>query len=189
PSVVDLAKYPRDRAPPDGPFTIAWIGSRTTAPYLGLAEPALARVLRAGERVRVVGPRAPALRVPVEERPWSEATEAADLASSHAGIMPLPDTPWERGKCGYKIVQYMAAGLPVVASPVGVNRDLVEPGRNGFLAAGTDEWVEALTRLRDEPKLAEWMGREGRAKVERDYSVEANAPRFARLLRELEVGS
>src|SRR6056297_1871598 len=101
------------------------------------------------------------------------------------GVMPLPDTPWMRGKCGYKLIQYMACGLPVIASPVGVNAEIVEHGVNGFLVGTDEEWKSALTILLKDPDLRRRMGREGRKKVEREYSLQVQGPRVARLLREV----
>jgi glycosyltransferase involved in cell wall biosynthesis len=96
--------------------------------------------------------------------------------------MPLPDTPWERGKCGFKLVQYMAAGLPVVASPVGVNATLVTDQVEGFLASSTEEWVASLTSLRDSPGLRASLGTAGRSKVERELCLQVTAPRLHRFL-------
>ena len=96
--------------------------------------------------------------------------------------MPLPDGPFERGKCGYKLIQYMACALPVVASPVGANRDIVEQGRNGFLASDADEWRAALHALVADPGLRRRFGEAGRRSVEQCYSLQVHAPRLARLL-------
>jgi glycosyltransferase involved in cell wall biosynthesis len=93
------------------------------------------------------------------------------------GIMPLPDDPWSRGKCGYKLIQYMACGLPVVASPVGANLDIVEHGVNGFLASTPQEWLAALRELEANPALRKTMGEAGRRKVEAEYSLRYAAPR------------
>jgi len=101
------------------------------------------------------------------------------------GIMPLPDSPWARGKCGYKLIQYMACGLPVVASPVGVNRQIVEHGVNGFLAETDDEWREALATLVADPDLRRRMGAAGRKKVEADYSLQVYGPKVAAMLRDV----
>jgi glycosyltransferase involved in cell wall biosynthesis len=90
--------------------------------------------------------------------------------------MPLPDNPWERGKCGLKLVQYMACGLPVVASPVGINADIVEEDKNGFLAPDTASWVRALNLLRDDPALCSRLGRAGREKVEERFSLQITVP-------------
>lgn len=121
--------------------------------------------------------------VPVETRKWSEDTEVSAIQQFDAGIMPLPDAPWERGKCGYKLIQYMACRLPVVASPVGVNREIVEDGVNGFLAATPDEWVIALKQLRDHEELRQSMGMAGRKKVEAEYNIQVTAPKLGELLR------
>jgi len=98
--------------------------------------------------------------------------------------MPLPDNPWERGKCGFKLIQYMACGKPVVASPVGVNREIVVDGVNGFLASTPKEWVEALLRLKADPELRRAMGEKGRRMVEEKYCLQVTAPRLHRILLE-----
>lgn len=98
--------------------------------------------------------------------------------------MPLTDTPWARGKCGYKLIQYMACGLPVIASPVGVNTEIVEHGVNGFLASTEAEWIEALRTLLSDAALRARMGEAGRRKVERDYSLQVWGPRVAQILRD-----
>jgi len=97
--------------------------------------------------------------------------------------MPLVDSPWERGKCGFKLIQYMACGLPVVGSPVGVNSEIVEHGVNGFLATDHADWVAALSGLRDDAALRARLGQEGRVKVERQYCLQVTAPRMAELMR------
>jgi glycosyltransferase involved in cell wall biosynthesis len=114
--------------------------------------------------------------------PWSEMTEVSQIQKMDVGIMPLADTPWARGKCGYKLIQYMACGLPVVASPVGVNSEIVEHGVNGFLADSEAEWREALVRLLRDPDLRRRMGAEGRRKVESEYSLQVWGPRVAKMM-------
>jgi len=99
--------------------------------------------------------------------------------------MPLPDNPWARGKCGFKLIQYMACHLPVIASPVGVNTSIVEPGKNGYLASTPEEWINALTLLRNDKPLRLQMGREGRKKVEAHYCLQVTAPRLAHLFQQL----
>lgn len=98
--------------------------------------------------------------------------------------MPLSDTPCARGKCGYKLIQYMACGLPVIASPVGINADIVEDGVNGFLANTPNDWRYALTTLLRDPDLRARMGAAGRAKIEREISLATWGPRVADLLKE-----
>jgi glycosyltransferase involved in cell wall biosynthesis len=121
----------------------------------------------------------------VIETPWSKETEGRELASSDIGISWVPDDLWSRGKCGLKILQYMAAGLPVVANPVGVQAEMVEHGVNGFLAETPAQWAEAINVLTHSPTLRRRMGQAGRARVERDFTVEAGAARWLLLLEEL----
>ena len=113
--------------------------------------------------------------------PWTEDTEISRIAQFDVGVMPLHDTPWERGKCAYKLLQVMAAGKPVIASPVGANRQVVRHGINGFLAETTEEWTEALRQLAD-PALRQRMGAEARKTVEEQYSTAIVTPRLAEIL-------
>jgi glycosyltransferase involved in cell wall biosynthesis len=186
PTVVDPARYPV-RPPPAGePFTVGWMGTPVTQRYLAAVAPALAAVVAGGGRVRLVGADHLPEGLPAESaelRPWAEATEASDILGFDVGIMPLNDTEWERGKCGYKLLQYMAAGRPVVASPVGVNPEIVDPGVTGFLATTPDEWRTALARLRGDPALRARMGEAGRRRLEAGYSLDLAEPRLRDLLR------
>ncbi|MEN1925794.1 glycosyltransferase family 4 protein [Luteimonas qiangzhengi] len=191
PTVVDLDRYvmkPTARDP--GTVTIGWIGSPSTAEYLLPLAPVMETLARR-HRIRCVaiGARPDQVQgTPFEAWEWREDTEAALLRELDIGVMPLPDAPWERGKCGYKLIQYMACGLPVVASPVGVNTTIVQPGLNGALAVSTDEWVEALERMVEEPRLRDELGKAGRRQVEQVYSLQAQAPRLLGMLRETVAG-
>ncbi len=191
PTVVDLTRYPPRPRQPDGPFTIGWIGSPSTVKYLSLIAPVLARMCERGQaRLVVIGVRDANLNgIPVEVRPWSEDTEAAAIGEFDVGIMPLPDEPWERGKCGYKLVQYMASMRPVIASPVGANKQIVEDGINGFLATTHQEWLRALNALRSSPETGERLGQAGRERVEREFSLQVSAPRLEQVLRSIAVRS
>ncbi|MBU0606046.1 MAG: glycosyltransferase family 4 protein [Candidatus Omnitrophica bacterium] len=186
PTVVDTARYPKRQCEDNDVFTIGWIGSPSTAKYLLYIAPALARVCEGGKaRVILVGAGLVKLPgVPFEARPWSEDTEVKDLESCDAGIMPLDDGLWEKGKCGIKTIQYMACSLPVVVSPVGVNKEIVEDGVNGILASSHEEWIRALTALRDDKDLRRRLGSAGRKKVEERYSVQVTAPKFTALIIE-----
>ncbi|MEM7310972.1 MAG: glycosyltransferase family 4 protein, partial [Planctomycetota bacterium] len=188
PTVVDTERYAVPSEAPAPAPTIGWIGTPRTAAYLERVAPVLASVCSAsGARVRLIGAGPDALGEieGVERRPWSAESEVADLQDIDVGIMPLPDEPFERGKCGYKLVQYMACGKPVVASPVGANRDIVEHGGNGFLADGEDEWSNALSQLVLQPALRRRLGAAGRGLVERRYSLESAGERFAGWLHEV----
>ncbi len=189
PTVVDLERYPL-AAPacvaPMEPARIAWIGSPSTARYLqAVAEPLRDLARRTPFVLRVIGGgQVPLPGVQTEAVAWSEATEVPSLQGAAAGIMPLHDSPWERGKCGYKLIQYMACALPTVASDVGANRDIVVHGTTGFLARSPQDWVEALARLLQDAALRQRMGGAGRSRVEQGYCLEVTAPRLARLLRQ-----
>jgi glycosyltransferase involved in cell wall biosynthesis len=185
PTVVDIRKYtPRASENGASSVIIGWIGSPATARYLeGIAAPLAQVCEKTGARVRLIGSGPltfPALSADVLA--WDEVTETRDIADFDIGVMPLVDGPWERGKCGFKLIQYMACAVPVVASPVGVNCRIVEPGVNGFLASTGREWIEALTALVRDASLRARMGREGRRRVETTYSMQAVAPRLAGLL-------
>lgn len=187
PTVVDLDRYPTTPVAPEraGPVVVGWIGSPSTAGYLGHVAGALARVGAAHSiRCVAVGARPDqVVGTPFEAQPWSEASEYQTLRRFDIGIMPLPDAPWERGKCGYKLVQYMACSLPVVASPVGVNRDIVTAGESGFLANSEAEWVSSVGRLVSDIALRKRLGAFGRKTVEETYCVQVQAPRLVEMLR------
>lgn len=185
PTTVDLDRYSLVDQTPSKNFTIGWIGTPITQKYLEIVKPALIEICEEGNcKVVLIGARSIDLgSVPVEILPWSENTEVSDIQKFDVGIMPLPDTPWERGKCGYKLIQYMASGKPVVASPVGVNKQIVKNGLNGYLAGNSEKWLSALRTLRDNWQLRGAMGAYGRAKVEKEYSVQTTAPRLANLLK------
>jgi glycosyltransferase involved in cell wall biosynthesis len=195
PTVIDLERYRiapcRERGPftADGPFTVGWIGSPSTVHYLEmLADPLSRLAQRVPLQLRVIGAQPRLDGVPIVPVPWTEDTEVAAIAACDVGVMPLPDSPWERGKCGYKLIQYMACGLPVVGSPVGVNSTLVSEGLNGFLAADDDAWEQALHTLATDAPLRARMGEAGRRRAAEHYSLQANAPRLAGWLQQLAQG-
>jgi hypothetical protein len=198
PTVIDTARYnPSPRystggmAPMQENFpVIGWIGSPGTVRYVAERGEILRRL--AGKvrfTLRVIG--APRFGIPgvhVEAVPWSEEHEAGELQKCDIGIMPLPDTMWSRGKCGLKLLQYMAAGLPVVTSPYGGASDIVTHGVHGFIARTDDEWVEHILALLGDPALCIRLGRAGRRRVEDDFSLERWAPRLAGIMRRAAAG-
>ena len=121
--------------------------------------------------------------VEAELVPWSLERQEAEVAKLDVGIMPLEDSPWSRGKCAYKGLQYMAAGVPVIASRVGMNTEVIRSGENGLLVGNTEEWVEALDRLLSDASLREALGGAGRRTVEADYTYDVLAKRLADFLR------
>src|SRR5256714_3200582 len=186
PTAIDLERY-RDLpfVPPSGLTRVGWIGIPLNAHYLNIVGAALCAVSTDSTiKLHVVG--APVPRelgsLPAESFPWSEEEEIARIAAFDVGIMPLRDTAWERGKCAYKLLQGMAAGKPVIASPVGANLQVVRHGVNGFLANTTEEWVDALRTLAADPDLRQRMGTEARRTVEDQYSTALIVPRLAAIL-------
>lgn len=187
PSVIDLDRYPAPpaAAEPKRPIVVGWIGIPLNAHYLVAIAPALKALMQAGViRLHLVGTQAPAAFAgcPVETFAWSEDSEIERIGAFDVGIMPLADEPWERGKSAYKLLQVMAAGKPVVASPVGANRNVVDDGVNGLLASSPDQWIASLTRLADDAALRHRMGLEARRTVSEQYSLAGALPRMAAIL-------
>lgn len=166
--------------------TLGWIGSQTTVSYLTPLLEVLGRLNRQRLRARlvVVGGHLEASFPWLEQRPWSLAQEGRDLASFDVGLMPLPDTDWARGKCGFKLLQYFAAGVPAVASPIGVNRSLIGSAR-GRLASTPEDWISALEALVEDPQERAERGAAARRFVESHYSYARWAPELGGLLRAL----
>ncbi|WPZ27564.1 glycosyltransferase family 4 protein (plasmid) [Sulfitobacter pontiacus] len=187
PTVVDLDAYNiRAEVAGGDALRVGWIGTPQTwktlaHPVHKVLEPVLKKqrafFLAVGAGMQ------PETIETLQILPWTENTEVALIQNMDIGVMPLPDTPWTRGKCGYKLIQYMACGLPVVASPVGVNCDIVEHGVNGFLAESDDEWRIAISTLLNDAELRCRMGAAGRRKVEKQYALQVWGPRLAQLLR------
>jgi glycosyltransferase involved in cell wall biosynthesis len=183
PTVVDLARYTARPEPPGDEIRIGWIGTPATTRYLELLRVPLREVAEK-RRIRLVTVGAAPLDdfgVPLEQHAWSADTEAELLSSLHIGVMPLQDGLWERGKCGYKLIQYMASGRPVIASPVGVNMDIVTPDI-GILAEDAASWSAALVRLANDAALRQQQGAAGRKLVETSYSLEIMAPKVCAML-------
>jgi glycosyltransferase involved in cell wall biosynthesis len=185
PTVVDPARYKvKSHRPTDAP-RLVWIGSRSTLPYVRQFLPALERAAQAVPGLRLVTVADETIQnasLPVEHIPWSAETEADALVRGDIGIAPTPTDRWTLGKCGFKIVQYMAAGLPVVASPVGANAELVRVGETGYLPERPEEWAAHIVALAKDVALREAMGSAGRELVERKYSLEHVADEWASLL-------
>ena len=188
PSVVDTDQFRPAEIPPTGhsadPFTLGWIGSPSTAPYLQLLVEPLQQLARERPvRLMVVGGPAPAIEgVEIIEQPWSLEQEVLLILQFHVGVMPLPDTPWARGKCAYKLIQCMACGIPVVASPVGANVDAVPP-ECGLLAESPEQWLAAFRRLAADPELRQRMGEAARHWVDQRYSLRSALPHLTGVIK------
>jgi glycosyltransferase involved in cell wall biosynthesis len=192
PTSIDTAAYRPAAAASEGPPTIVWIGSPENLVYLEIIRPALARLSLKypALTLKVICSRFPDWpEVRIERVAWSSATEAAALAAAHIGVMPLTDDEWARGKCAFKLLQYMAAALPCVASPVGANTEAVLEGFNGFHARTADEWERSFETLIQSPDLRARMGANGRAHVESRYAMHAYQRRYVELLTRLAGGA
>jgi glycosyltransferase involved in cell wall biosynthesis len=187
PTCYPVAEHQRTRA--DG-VQLVWIGSASTLRGLVAVQPILEELGQhlPGLQLKLICDRfLDLIHLPVQRRAWTESSEAEELAGADVGISFVPDDLWSLGKCGLKVLQYMAAGLPVVANPVGVQADLVRHGETGYLAETPQDWLEAVARLSDDPALRQRMGRAGRRLLEREYSVSAGGAAWVELLRGLEA--
>ncbi len=190
PTPVDTRSLtPRAHLQPAGSgLRIGWIGTRGNLGHLKSIAGPLRNVLESvpGSRLKVVSDGLPEMvDLPVEYKPWRAEDELADLRSFDVGVMPLLDNLWTRGKGGFKLLQYMAAGVPAVASPVGINAEIIRHGDNGFLARESSEWEAALGRLLGDVELRMRMGEAGRATVERSYTLDEYNRRLAEFLESL----
>ena len=188
PTSIDVAQYPRAAPDAGDRVIVAWIGSPENLVYLEMIRRPLARLAarNPGLRLRVICSRFPDWpEVPIERVVWSAAQEAASLASAHVGIMPLSEDEWARGKCAFKLLQYMAAALPCVASPVGANTEAVIDGVTGLHAADEAAWERGLQTLIDSRELRARFGAAGREHVERHYAMSVYRQRYLALLEDL----
>jgi glycosyltransferase involved in cell wall biosynthesis len=191
PTSVELAEYPwQTEASRNETPIVGWIGTSANLKYLDEIRPALEelfarmpftlRIVTAlGEQTSLWG----RARFPVEFQAWAAETAVEQIQAFDVGVMPLPDEIWERYKCGFKLLQYMAAGVPAVASPVGVNRTIVENGVNGFLAGSTSEWVDAIEACLRDHAAAQRIRDAARNTIEAGYSVEGQFAQFLSALR------
>lgn len=188
PTSIDTRTYQQRIAAPTEEPTVVWIGSPENLIYLEMVRPALARLTRRFPRckLRVICSRFPQWNdVNIEAVPWSAASEASALATADIGIMPLTDDAWSRGKCAFKLLQYMAAALPCVASPIGANKEAIIDGYNGFHATSTDEWERALSELAGSTALRASQGAAGFDHVQFRYAMHAYRAGYLELLTRL----
>lgn len=167
----------------DGTVTVGWTGSHSTLKYLQLIAPALKKMQAVHPfHFLVIADRKPELDLPRWSfLPWQAATEIADLQKMDIGVMPLSHDPWSEGKCGFKLIQYLGLGIPAVASPVGVNKQIIRTGENGYLATSGEEWEEGLRQLLSNPERRRAMGAAGRKKIVAEYSLASQTQAFVSL--------
>jgi glycosyltransferase involved in cell wall biosynthesis len=187
---IDPSRYPLAGHEHAGnQVQLVWIGSASTLRGLDRVRPLLEGLGQRwpGLTFKIICDRFLQLRhLPVLCCPWSQATEASELALADIGVSWLPGDLWSRGKCCLKVLQYMAAGLPVVANPVGMQAHLVRHGETGFLVETPEQWAEAIGRLGHDPDLRRLMGRAGRKRVEEEFSVAKGGQRWLEVLRQIE---
>jgi glycosyltransferase involved in cell wall biosynthesis len=191
PTSLDTAQWrPRSAARRER-WVIGWTGSSSNLKYLYLIEEALADFLNENKQAQllIVCNRRPVLKkLPAKSWRfvrWSAESEIRLVQEMDVGLMPLPDTEWARGKCALKMIMYLAVGIPAIVSPVGVGQELLDKRNAGLAARNANEWFRALQRLFDDGELAERLGAEGRKLVEEQFSVTANVPRLAAVIREI----
>ncbi len=182
PTTIDTLQYTVKPETVKDKVTIGWSGSFTTIQHFEFALEALKELKRRYENkidFLVIGDaNYRNEELGIKGIGWNAATELADLHGMDIGIMPLPDDEWAKGKCGLKGLQYMAAGIPTIMSPVGVNSEIIKDGENGFLAGTTEEWVEKLSILIDSAELRNKFAINGRKEVENKYSIDANKEKY-----------
>jgi len=188
PSSVDLNKYIiKSYKPDDNIFKIGWIGTPKTFNYLNIIIDVLEQFTKKykSKVIAIGGDKKSKLgEVPIEIREWRASSEVDDIYGIDVGIMPLIDGPWERGKCGYKLIQYMACCKPVIGSPIGVNKEIIKNGENGYKPKNKQEWFKYLEILYMSKDLRIDMGKKGRKIVEKKYSLQENLPKLIGILKE-----
>lgn len=189
PTPIDMERYsPKTYTQNPAIVTLGWIGSRSTLFYLEKIKHVLESVFERypNVRLKIVSDRFfEGNRIPIIEKVWKYEEEIEDLHSFDIGLMPLTDDPWSKGKCGFKLLQYMAVGVPAICSPVGVNQEIVKHGVNGFLADSDEQWIESLSLLIEDSLLREKMGKEAIKTVEKDFALEVWASRLLTILNNL----
>jgi len=184
PTVVDLDHHLPDKTRKSSTFTVGWIGSPSTAPFLQeIVFPLSELAKESAVRLVVIGGRAPVIPgVQVEEVPWDATTEIDLINSFDVGVMPLHDDEWSRGKCAFKLIQYMACAVPVIGSAVGANKTVVTSDC-GYLATNDDEWLNAFRALRDNPIRRQQAGEAGRQRVTEHYCLQVTLPRLVAAIK------
>lgn len=186
PTVVDtLNRYNLLKQHHTGKIIIGWTGSHSTLKYIDILIPVLQKLQQEFDfTLLIIADKNPELPLNnVEYHPWNATTEIQDLLQIDIGIMPLEADLWTEGKCGFKLIQYLALGIPAIANPVGVNKNIIENGINGYLCSNPDEWFHSLKKLIMDVSLRKQLGMNGRDKIIKSYSITANTDNFLSLFR------
>lgn len=186
PTSISESKYNLSASKPENTIDLVWIGSSSTRkhiePMIPMFEGLVGKIPNL--RLKIISDFDLESEVlPIINVQWSAETEATEIASAHIGVAPLPDNDFTKGKCGLKVLQYMASGLPVVSSPVGVNQDMVSHGVSGFLANSQEDWSEAIGKLACDQTLRESMGQAGKHLFQSSFTLQAT---FQKMIATLE---
>ncbi len=190
PTPINMASYPQKKYfHNNDSITLGWIGATGSIHYLEKMKPLFDTLAKRHDNLKlkvVCNKFFDCENMSVEKKIWSEKDEVADIQSFDIGLMPLMDDPWSHGKCGLKILQCFAVGVPVVCSPAGINKEIVNDGVHGFWANSQEDWIEKLEILIQDHDLRKRMGTEGRKRVIAHYSLEANAPKMIKVFQQLQ---
>lgn len=185
PTVIDIDKYYITSNKNIEKLTIVWIGSPSTEKYLDLIIEPLKKVsLKYNFELKLIGSNKKIEGINIKNIKWSEESEVKEISESDIGIMPLENTYWEKGKCGFKLIQYMACGLPVIASPSPANNEIIKHGENGFIANNINEWEKCLLQLLNNKSLRNNMGKISRELIENKYTYQVQCRKYMYLLKE-----
>ena len=189
PTVIDIDKYANNpnNSINNENFTIGWIGSPSTTKYLDIVKAPLSKLGQvAPVTLYLVGAdseyKISVDNIKIISVPWSEIKEQEALKEFDLGIMPLYDNPWDKGKCAFKLIQYMASFLPVVASDIGMNSDIIHNSENGFLATTSDDWFDSFYKAYSDRELRKEMGNNGRKLVEKDFTIQSRLIDFEKFV-------
>lgn len=188
PTSIDTERYRLHDRECGPKVVIGWIGSVTTLKFLEMMKAVFIKLSKRFPNlaVKIVGGDFSIDGLSnIISKPWLLEEELDDLTSFDIGIMPMPDNDWTRGKCGFKAILYMNMGIPCVCSPVGMNKEIMLNGVNGFFASTEEEWIEKLSRLIENPELRRRLGMAGRKTIEEKYSVKVNAPKYLEVLNKV----
>lgn len=183
PTVIDTNRYPPRPFPKQEELHLVWTGIASNIRELKVALPALQKFFQTKKaKLILVSDSRSSVSwlsgLPVDYIPWSPENEVKALESAHIGLMPLRDSKYNRGKCGFKLIQYMARGIPVITTPVGANKQIVTPGVQGFWAETEKDWLQALQKISQNPEEAKRMGEAARAQVLQNYSIDSAIPKY-----------
>lgn len=184
PTVVDINKYKEKINYKTKEITIVWIGSKSTVKYLNIIESILIELSKKYLiKLKIIGGEINFKNIKIECIKWSEENESKEIRNSDIGIMPLENTYWEKGKCGFKLIQYMACGLPVVASPAPANNEIISHEKDGYIANNEYEWYEYLEKLILDKELRRKLGNVGRKKIKKKYSYQYFGLKYVNLFK------